>query len=226
MHLPFRFSAKPSPCAPWSRGLLSAFWERGSPDLPACGLQRGSSGGPMQPSSISSSSRPSRGAKPCGENDEGLPQERPHHVGSRGGREIKARVPREVLMTQAVTIETRRAPACAVSCFLFGAKEASRGAHVESTAMRRPRPQAVGARGAPHLPLSFSTKPSPSAPWARGLLSAFWERGSADLPAYGLRHGPRGGPVRPIFISARLKTLARGQASRADDTRLPQERPR
>ena len=44
-------------------------------------------------------------------------------------------------------------------------------------------------------------------------MSAFWERGSPDLPACGLRRGSSGGPVRPIFISARLKTLARGQAS-------------
>jgi len=34
------------------------------------------------------------------------------------------------------------------------------------------------------------------------------------LPACGLRRGSSGGPVRPIFINARLKTLARGQASR------------
>ena len=41
-----------------------------------------------------------------------------------------------------------------------------------------------------------------------------WERGSPDLPACGLQRGSSGGPVRPIFISTRLKTLARGQASR------------
>ena len=74
--------------------------------------------------------------------------------------------------------------------------------------MRRPRPQADGARGAPHLSLRFSAKRSPSAPWARGLLLAFWERGSPDFPACGLWRGSSGGPVRPIFISARLKTLA------------------
>ena len=86
-------------------------------------------------------------------------------------------------------------------------------AHVQSTATRRPRPHADGARGAPHLPLRFSAKPSPSVPWAQGLLSAFWEWGSPDLPACGLRRGSSGSPVRPIFISTRLKTLARGQAS-------------
>ena len=47
-----------------------------------------------------------------------------------------------------------------------------------------------------------------------GLLSVFWERGSPDLPACGLRRGSSGGLGRPIFISAQLKTLVRGQASR------------
>src|SRR4051812_17701361 len=45
-------------------------------------------------------------------------------------------------------------------------------------------------------------------------LSAFWERGSPDLPACGLRRGSNGGPARPIFINTRRKTLTRGQASR------------
>ena len=83
------------------------------------------------PSSSTQDSRPSRGAKPRGADDTRLPQERPRQ-GSRGGREIKARVPREVLVTQAMTIETRRAtggrqPAQCPS-FLFGAKGARRGA--------------------------------------------------------------------------------------------------
>ena len=108
--LPLRFSAKPSPGAPWARGLLSAFWERGSPDLPACGLRRGPSGGPVWPNFISSSSRPTQGAKPCGVDDRRLPQEQPHQAGSRGGGEINARVPREDPMTQATTIKARRAP--------------------------------------------------------------------------------------------------------------------
>ena len=69
---------------------LSAFWERGSPDLPACSLRCGSSGGPMQPSFIISSSRPSRGAKPRGADDRKLPQEQPHQAGTRGGGENKA----------------------------------------------------------------------------------------------------------------------------------------
>ena len=54
---------------------------------------------------------------------------------------------------------------------------------------RRP----FGARDAPNLTLGFAAKPSPSAPWARGLLSAFWERGSPDLPACGPRRGQAAG---------------------------------
>ena len=74
-------------------------------------------------------------------------------------------------------------------------------AHVQSIATRRPRSQAIGARGAPHLPFGFASKPSPSARWARGLLSAFWERGSPDLPACGPRRGSTSGPVQPIFTN-------------------------
>ena len=103
----------------------------------------------------------------------------------------------------------------------------SADAHVQSTAMRRPRPQAVRARGASCLPLCFSAKPSPRAPWARGLLSAFWERGSPDLPARVSAFWERGPQtclpaahsvakqqaVRPIFVNKTPKTLAGVQAS-------------
>ena len=78
--------------------------------------------------------------------------------------------------------------------------------------MRRPRPQAVRARGALLLPFRLPARPSPGAPWARGLLSAFWERGSPDLPTCGLRRGSKGGPAH--LHQHRPKTLARGQASR------------
>ena len=107
------------------------FWEKGSPDLPACGLRRGSSGGPMQPNFISSSSRPSRGAKPRGVDDRELPQVQPPQAGSQGGGEIKAGVPREEPVTQVMTIETRRAPGghrpAQYPCSPFGAKGASIG---------------------------------------------------------------------------------------------------
>ena len=68
----------------------------------------------------------------------------------------------------------------------------SADAHIQSTATRRPRPQAVRARGASPLPFRLPARPSPDAPWARGLLSAFWERGSPDFPACGLRRGSKG----------------------------------
>ena len=94
-------------------------------------------------------------------------------------------------------------------------------AHVQSTATRRPRPQAVRARDASHLPFRFSTKPSPGAPWARGLLSVLWERGYPDLPACGLRRGSRSGPVRPVFISKRSRPSRGAKPRGADDAELP-----
>ena len=90
----------------------------GSLDLPACGLQRGSTSGTVRPVFINPSSRPSRGAKPRGAYDARLPQGRPHQAGSRGGGEINAGVPREVAMMQAMTTKgASRAPARAVSFF-------------------------------------------------------------------------------------------------------------
>ena len=68
------------------------------------------SSGPVQLVYIKPSSRPSRGAKPRGADDARLPQGRPHQAGSQGGGEIKAGVPREVLVTQAMRIKTRQAP--------------------------------------------------------------------------------------------------------------------
>ena len=90
--------------------------------MPTGSLRRGSSGGPAQPIFISSSSRPSQGAKTCGADDRRLPEEQPHQAGSRGGGEIKAGVPREEPVTQAMMIEIRRAPACAVSLFALRCK--------------------------------------------------------------------------------------------------------
>ena len=86
-------------------------------------------------------------------------------------------------------------------------------AHVQSTAMRRPRPQTIGAHGAPHLTFGFASKPSPSVPWARGLLSASWEWGSPDLPACGPRRGSDLACTAHLHQQA-FKTLVRGQASR------------
>ena len=102
----------------------------------------------------------------------------------------------------------------------------SRATHVLSTATRRPRPKAVRARGALHLPLCLFAQPSPGTPWARGLLSAFWERGSPDLPACDLRRGSRGGPTQPIFISTSSRTSRGAKPRGVDDKKLPQARPR
>ena len=89
-------------------------------------------------------------------------------------------------------------------------------AHVQSTATRRPRPQAVRVRGASLLPFRFPARPSPGAPWARGLLSVFWKWGSPDLAACGLRPAAwlEEGPNTAHLHQHRPKTLARGQASR------------
>ena len=97
--------------------------------MPACGLRRGSTSGPVRPVFVSQHSRPLRGAKPREAYDARPPQERPHQAGSRGGGEIKARVPRKVPVTQAMTTETRHALGerrpVQCPCFLFGAKGAS-----------------------------------------------------------------------------------------------------
>ena len=99
------------------RGLLSAFWERESPDFPACGLWRGSSVAWHGPSSSTQVQDPREGPSLVGRTMQGL---------LRGGLTRQAReeaersrrgVPHEVLMTQAMTIKSRRAPSCAVSSF-------------------------------------------------------------------------------------------------------------
>ena len=60
------FASKPCSSMPWARGLLSASWEWGYPDLPACGPGHGSTNGLVRPIFIGNHSRPrpSRGAKP------------------------------------------------------------------------------------------------------------------------------------------------------------------
>ena len=126
--------------------------------MPVCGLRCGSSGGPVRPIFIDSSSRPSRGAKPRGADDTELPQARPHQAGSRGGGEIKAGVPHEVPVTQAMTTEARRRQAgVGLRSVLVSplvqreqaqAKASGKGYHFGAT---RPRPaerQDGGNRGA------------------------------------------------------------------------------
>ena len=64
--MPFSLPARPSPGAPWARGLLSAFWELGPPDLPACGLRRGSKGAQHGPSSSTHAQDPNEGPSLAG----------------------------------------------------------------------------------------------------------------------------------------------------------------
>ena len=108
---------------------MSAFWERGSPDLPACGPRRGSTSWPVRPIFTSQHSRPSRGAKPREGDVTRPPRERSHQASSRGAERSRQGKPRELPMTRAMTIKARRAPGGRqrVQCprFLFGAKEGS-----------------------------------------------------------------------------------------------------
>lgn len=89
--LPRVFEIKPLDMCRFLTDTVSALWERGSPDLLACGPWRGSTSGPVRPVSVNQHSRPSRGAKPREANDTRPPQKQPHQGGSRGGGEIKAR---------------------------------------------------------------------------------------------------------------------------------------
>ena len=95
----------------------------------------------------------------------------------------------------------------------------SRDAHVPSIATRRPRSQAVRARSIPHFPFSFALKPCPSAPWAQGLLSAFWDQGCPDLPACGPRRGSTNGLVRPSFGRNSSRPSRGAEPREADDTK-------
>ena len=102
---------------------LSASWERGSPNLPACSPRRGSTSGPVRPIFTSKHSRPSRGGRHKTSSGQ------PHRASLRGAERSRQGTPREVSVTQAMTTGARRAPSgrqrAQCPCFLFGAKEAS-----------------------------------------------------------------------------------------------------
>ena len=134
---------------------LSAFWERGSPDLPTCVLRRGSKGGPARPIFINTDPRPSRGGQASrgGRRGASSGTASPGWLARR--RRDQGGVPHEVPVTQAIPTEgTRRVPACAVSSFPPLAQreqaqpqstEASgRGCHFSAT---RPRPGGLQDRG-------------------------------------------------------------------------------
>ena len=136
------FASKPSTSAPWARGLLSVFWERGPQTcLPAAhGVAPPTA--LYSPSSLANTQDPREGPSLARRTTQGL-------LG--GGLTRKAReeaersrqgVPHEVPMTQAMTIKTRRAPGgrhpAQCPCFLFGAKEASAGAEYRGIRQRFP----------------------------------------------------------------------------------------
>src|SRR3954463_364340 len=106
---------------------LSAFWELGSPDLPSCGLRRGSKGGPAR--SIFVNPRPKTLAR--GKARRGGRRGASSGAASSGRltrrRRDQGRVPREVPMTQAVTTKgARRAPARAAFPFPLWCKGGKR----------------------------------------------------------------------------------------------------
>ena len=140
--MPFGFPSKPSPSAPWARGLLSAFWERGSPDLLTCGPRHGSTSGPVRPIFTSKHSRPSQGAEPGDANDAIPPRGQLHQVGSRGAERSWQGPPRKVSVTQAMMSGAKQAPGGRqrAQCprFLFGAKEASAGEEYRGIKQRFP----------------------------------------------------------------------------------------
>ena len=136
------FTAKPSTSVPWARGLLSASWELGYLDLPACSPWRGSPSSPVRPVFTNQHSGPSRGAKPHEADDTRPPRGQPHQAGSRGAERSRQGTPREIHVTQAMTTGARRAPGgcqrAQCPCFLFVPKEASAGEESRGIRQRFP----------------------------------------------------------------------------------------
>ena len=64
------------------------------------------------------------------------------------------------------------------------------------------------------MPFSLPARPSPGAPWARGLLSAFWDEGPQTCLPAACGVAQRG-PSAAHLHQHKPKTLARGQASRS-----------
>ena len=121
---------------------LSEFWERGSPDLPACGPRHGSTSGPVPLVSTNKCSRPSRGAKPREADDTKtspgaaslgwLPRSGDIYATgiSRGSRDVS-----HDDQGQAGASECRPAQC---PCYLFGAKGASTGVEYRGIRQRLP----------------------------------------------------------------------------------------
>ena len=127
-HLTLGFASMPSPSTPSARGLLSAFWEWGFLDLPACGPRRGFASRPLRPIFINKAfktlargqaSRGGRHKTSSGAASPGwLARSREIKAGqtSRGSRDVSHDD------RDQAGASVRQCP-----CFPFGAKEASAG---------------------------------------------------------------------------------------------------
>ena len=102
-----------------SSTMLSAFWERGSPDLPACGVARG--GAQHGPSSSTQTQDPREGSSLAGRTTQSFLR----HGLIRLARKEAERSRRGT--SQAMTTEARRAPACGESLFPLWCKGGKRG---------------------------------------------------------------------------------------------------
>ena len=125
-----------------SVGRLSAFWERGSPDLPSCGLLRGSAVAQYDLSSSTQVQDPREGPSLAGRTTQGFLRGSLARKAWEEAERSRQGVPREVPMMHAMTIKTRRAPCgrqpaqCPRS--LFGAKGETAGAEYRGIKQRFP----------------------------------------------------------------------------------------
>ena len=98
-------------------------------------------------------------------------------------------------------------------------------AHVQSTAMCRPRLQAFGARGAPRLILWLCLEAKPKRALGPGATIGVLGTGVPRLACLRPTAWLCCRPVWPTFINKAFKTLTRAKPREADDARPPQERP-
>ena len=110
--------------------VVSAFWERGSPDLPACGLRRGSSGDPVHPSSSTQAQDPREGPSLAGRTTgsflKGSLFRKAREEADRS-RQGTSRGAHDASHDNQDQAGARRAPACAVSLFPLWCKGTSTG---------------------------------------------------------------------------------------------------
>ena len=72
------------------------------------------------------------------------------------------------------------------------------------------------------MPFGFAWKPSPSVPWARGLLSAFWIWGYPALPACSPPRGSIDSLVRPSFSINNSRPSRGDKPHEVDDAKIPE----